>query len=281
VAPGPRRTPPTSDGASVLTRVVTALAVAGVAILCWAIGRGALLFLTVVIVGIAAVELSEAYRRAGYHVATALALFGSVALVLAAYDRGERAFPMVSALVVGFTFFWYLFEVVRARPTVNIALTLLVFSYIGLFGGFAGLLLAPDPDGPGFLMGVVLCAVAYDVMGWLVGSQFGRTRLLERVSPNKTTEGLIAGCIAAVVVGGVVGGVLAPWSDKGIGAGLALGALVAILAPLGDLCESMIKRDLGVKDLGTLLPGHGGVIDRFDAILFCLPAAYYLALALF
>jgi phosphatidate cytidylyltransferase len=62
--------------------------------------------------------------------------------------------------------------------------------------------------------------------------------------------------------------------------GLALGLVVAILAPIGDLCESMIKRDLGVKDLGTLLPGHGGVLDRFDAMLFCLPAVYYLAIQL-
>ena len=262
-------------------RIATGLGIGALALICWAIGRGGLLVLAMAIVSVAAFELCEAYRRAGYHLATAVALLGSVALVPIAYDKGEQAFPMVAVLVIGFTFLWYLFEVVRARPTVNIALTLLVFCYVGIFGGFAGLLLAPDPGGSGYLMGVVLCAVAYDVVGWFVGSQIGRTPMLERVSPNKTMEGLLAGCIAAIVTGAIVGGSLHPWASEGVGAGIGLGILVAILAPLGDLWESMMKRDLGVKDFGGLLPGHGGAMDRFDAILLCLPAAYYFALAIF
>ena len=127
----------------------------------------------------------------------------------------------------------------------------------------------------------MLCVVAYDIVGCFVGSQFGRTPLLPRISPNKTVEGLVGRqSVAAIVLGGFVGAIHHPWADYGVGAGLLLGILVAITAPLGDLCESMIKRDLGVKDFGTLLPGHGGILDRFDAILFCLPAAFYLALHL-
>ncbi len=171
-------------------------------------------------------------------------------------------------------------EVVHARPTVNIALTLLVFVYVGVLGGFAGLLLGLNGDGVGWLAGVVICAVGYDVVGWFVGSQTGRTPLLPRISPNKTLEGLVAGMIAAVVLGAFVGGILHPWADYGVGAGILLGILVAVTAPIGDLAESMLKRDLGVKDLGTLLPGHGGILDRFDAILFALPAAFYLAVHL-
>ena len=114
-----------------------------------------------------------------------------------------------------------------------------------------------------------------------MGSQIGRTPMLERVSPNKMMEGLLAGCIAAIVTGAIVGGSLHPWASQGVGAGIGLGILVAILAPLGDLWESMMKRDLGVKDFGGLLPGHGGAMDRFDAILLCLLAAYYFALAIF
>jgi phosphatidate cytidylyltransferase len=119
------------------------------------------------------------------------------------------------------------------------------------------------------------------VVGFFVGRSMGRTPLMPRVSPNKTVEGLVAGAITAVVLGGIVGSTLHPWADKGIGAGIVLGILVAITAPLGDLVESMIKRDLGVKDLGGFLPGHGGFLDRFDAVLFALPAAFYWALHLF
>ena len=71
---------------------------------------------------------------------------------------------------------------------------------------------------------------------------------------------------------------LHPWND--LGHGLLLGIIVAVFAPLGDLVESMLKRDLGLKDFGTILPGHGGVLDRFDAMLFCPPAVYYLVVAL-
>jgi phosphatidate cytidylyltransferase len=183
--------------------------------------------------------------------------------------------------MVIFTFLWYLLEVVRARPTINIALTLLVFLWIGIFGAFAGILLAPDPGGTGFLLGVVICAIGADVAAYFAGRAIGRTPLLPNVSPNKTVEGLVAGAIAAIVLGGIVGSTLHPWADKGIGAGLALGLVVAITAPIGDLAESIIKRDLGLKDLGSFLPGHGGFLDRFDAILFTLPAAYYLALQIF
>ena len=87
----------------------------------------------------------------------------------------------------------------------------------------------------------------------------------------------MGGMIASLVVGALLVGLIGPWTHK---SGLALGALVAVGAFLGDLCESMIKRDLGVKDFGSILPGHGGALDRFDGMLFCLPIAYYLALHL-
>ncbi|HMF82874.1 MAG TPA: phosphatidate cytidylyltransferase [Acidimicrobiia bacterium] len=261
-----------------VTRLLTAAAVAVVALIMLKLGRGATTILVAVIVGAAALELYEAFRRAGYHPATVIGLLGCVSIVGIAYTNGLDAFPLVTILVVAFTMLWYMLEVVKARPIVNIAITLLGFGYIGIFGAFAGLLLSA-PDGTGFIIGLALCAIAYDVFGYFIGSQFGRSRMSPRLSPNKTWEGLVGGMVAAVVLGGIVGTLLAPW-DGSISHGLALGLVVAIVAPIGDLCESMIKRDLGVKDLGTLLPGHGGVLDRFDAMLFCLPAAYYLAIQL-
>ena len=99
--------------------------------------------------------------------------------------------------------------------------------------------------------------------------------LAPHISPNKSIEGALGGAVAAIVVSFVVLSLIGlhPWSAS---SALALGVLVAVLAPVGDLVESLVKRDLGVKDMGRILPGHGGLVDRFDAILFVLPAAYYL-----
>ncbi len=264
--------------ADLMTRVLTGVAIAVVALVMFKLGRGPATFLITVIVGVAAFELYDAFRRAGYHPATVIGLLGCVTIVPIAYNKGLAAFPLVIVLVVAFTMLWYMAEVVKARPIVNIGITLFGFAYIGVFGAFAGLLLAA-PDGTGFILGLAICAIGYDVFGYFIGTQFGRSRMSPRLSPNKTWEGLFGGMVAAIILGGIVGKVLAPWNGK-ISHGIALGLIVAVVAPVGDLCESMIKRDLGLKDLGTLLPGHGGVLDRFDAMLFCLPAVYYLAIQL-
>jgi phosphatidate cytidylyltransferase len=108
-----------------------------------------------------------------------------------------------------------------------------------------------------------------------VGRSAG-SRPLSAASPNKTIEGLAGGMILAVVAAVVFAMVgvhpFDSWQE-----GLKLGILVALVAPLGDLAESLVKRDLGIKDMGSILPGHGGLLDRFDALLFVLPAVWYLA----
>ena len=275
VTASPRVTPLPED---LTTRIITGAVLAAVAILAFVIGRAGTAVLVTVIVAAAAFELFEGFRRAGFQPATLLALLGSLSMVGIAYNHGERAFPLVSAVVIAFTLFWYLAKVVHARPMVNAAVTIFGFAYVGLLGGFAGLLLV-FPDGVGMIIGLVLCAVAYDVAGYFVGSRMGHRPLMPDVSPNKTLEGLAGGMAASVVMGIIIAIIgLHPWND--LGHGLLLGIVVAVFAPLGDLVESMLKRDLGLKDFGTILPGHGGILDRFDAILFCLPAVYYLARAL-
>jgi phosphatidate cytidylyltransferase len=165
------------------------------------------------------------------------------------------------------------------EPTINSAVTLLAVLHVGVLGSFAALILGL-PDGVGILIGVVLAVVANDVGALAVGQTVGRAPLAPDISPNKTLEGLLGGGIASVVVSllflaGI--GHLTPWDGR---SALLLGLVVAVAAPLGDLCESMLKRDLGIKDMGGFLPGHGGVLDRFDALLFALPAAWFLCLVL-
>jgi phosphatidate cytidylyltransferase len=250
------------------------LAIAAVAIICFKAGPATTMVLVIAVLTLAAAEIFDVLRRAGYRPATLLGLAATVSILLAGYNEGEAAVPLVLALMVVFTFLWYLFDVVKARPTINVAATLLGFMWVGFLGGFAALILSfPNRHGVAALLGAVLCTVGYDVGGLFFGSQMGSRALMPEISPNKTVEGLLGGMLTAAVMGLLFGAFVDPWS---VGSGAWLGLVVAVVAPLGDLAESMIKRDLGIKDIGNVLPGHGGVLDRFDAMLFVLPAAYYL-----
>lgn len=252
-------------------------AMALVALVLFKAGPKPAMFLVAVVVTLATAELYHVFTRAGYRPATLLGLTATVGLLIATYTEGETALPLVLFLATVFSFFWYLFRVVRARPTLNVAVTLLGFCWVGVLGSFAALLLRlPDRHGVAFLLGAVIATAANDIGGLFFGNQMGTRPLLPHISPNKTVEGLVGGMastvVASVLLVGVVPGI-SPWTP---GKALALGLVVAVMAPLGDLCQSMIKRDLGIKDMGSLIPGHGGVLDRFDALLFVLPATYYL-----
>jgi len=230
-------------------------------------------FATVVVV-LAAVEVFDVFRRSGFKPATLLGLAGTASLMIGAYVRGERAIPLVLFLTVAFTMFWYLFGVVRARPAHNIGVTLLGVLWVGFLGSFASLMLRyPDREGVAFLLGTVLAVVANDVGALFVGRQFGNSRIAPEISPNKSWEGFAGGMLLSVLICAAIVSRIHPW---GFGSAVLLALVVSVVGPLGDLCESMIKRDLGLKDTGSILPGHGGVLDRFDALLFVLPASYYL-----
>jgi phosphatidate cytidylyltransferase len=265
------------DRPDTLVRVVTGLGIAALALLCLSAGAAATMVLATAIVGVCAFEFFQALHQRGFRPATVIGLLGTVTIVPLAYHRGEFAFPFTLALVMVFSLLWFVFEVVHTRPMVNVAVTVGGFVYTGVLGAFAGLLLTSE-NGVGLILGVAIPVIAYDIAGFFIGSQFGKTRLAPEISPNKTVEGLIGGMAGSIVVAVLIVKQIHPWGD--LLHVFALGVTVAIMAPLGDLAESMLKRDLGIKDFGALLPGHGGVLDRFDAILFCLPAVYFLARAL-
>jgi phosphatidate cytidylyltransferase len=174
-----------------------------------------------------------------------------------------------------FCLLWYLAGVVRARPVVNIAVTALGFFYIGFLGSFAAVILKLyGDDGVGILLGAVIATAAYDAGAFFAGRWAGRTPLAPDISPGKTVEGAIGATFATIVLCLAVVAQISPWDG---GDAFLLAIVVSVVAPLGDLCESMLKRDLGIKDTGTILPGHGGLLDRIDALLFVVPATYYLA----
>ena len=262
-------------------RVVTGVVIAVIALVAFSLGTVPSVVLCTVVVVFAAGECFGALRHVGYHPATLLGLVGTVSLMIAAYTKGPSAIPLVLVLIMVFTFLWYLVGVESGAPVAGAAATMLTVGWISLLGSFAALLLAPsiypDRHGIAFLLGAIIATVANDVGGLVVGGWLGRHPLAPSVSPNKTWEGLAGGMVLSIIVSAAVVGQVHPWT---IGSAALLGLVVAVVAPVGDLCESLLKRDLQIKDMGSILPGHGGVLDRMDALLFVLPATYYLVHAL-
>ncbi len=269
--------PPRSGGSdrNLPMALGSAAALIAVAALAFAVGAWAVVLFVTLLLGLAAAEFFNAIRPAGYQPPVLLGVAAIAGLSLAVYWKGVVAVPLVLFLVVVFGGLWYILTISSENPVGNLGITFLGVIWIGVLGSFAAVMLR-QPDGRGLLFGAIAVTVAYDVGAWAVGRVAGK-QPLSAASPNKTMEGLIGGCGLAIAVGIVLGVAVGPWSDSLVN-GLALGVAAAVMAPIGDLTESLVKRDLGLKDMGQFLPGHGGLLDRFDAMLFVLPATYYVAL---
>ncbi len=271
-----------TSGRDMRVAIISGVLLGAVGLICFAAGTVATLIVVTLVVLLATAEAYAAFRRAQYHPATLLGLVAVLSLMIETYNKGVAALPLVLVLVVAGSFIWYLARVEPAAdPVSGMVSTVFVFVWVGAFGSFAALLLNPNlfPDrhGIAFILAAVIVTVADDVASLLVGSAMGRHQLAPSISPNKSWEGLIGGAVAAILVSVIVVHFIHPWT---VGKALLYGVVVAIVAPLGDLSQSMIKRHLGLKDMGRLLPGHGGVLDRFDGLLFVLPATYFVVKAL-
>src|SRR6478735_433902 len=190
------------------------------------------------------------------------------------------------ALGVMATFLWFMTVPAEHRTNVmrNIGLTVLNMAWIPLLGGYLIATLKLD-DGKALVFAIILLTFLFDTAAFLIGSVSGggwfQRPLAPNVSPKKSWEGLLGGTFATVVASGAfVTSFVGPFEDRRVDA-LLLGLVVAIAATLGDLAESVVKRDVGVKDMGTVLPGHGGVLDRIDSLLFVAPATFLLFRVIF
>lgn len=277
--PGPA-VPAAGGDRNLTLAVVVGIAFAAVALLAF-LDTATAMALIAAAAFLCGLELFKAMQDGGLRPATLLGITGAVGLPLAVYARGEGAYPVVVFLLVVFGSLWYLVGADHHRPVANLGATVFGVAYIGGLAGFGALLLR-FPNGIGMLLAAVIATVAADVGAYAVGRTLGRHRM-SRFSPGKTWEGTVGGVIAAVLasvvfVGLLFGGITPFGGDDGqLLHTVWLGLVVGGVAPLGDLTESLIKRDLGLKDMGGILPGHGGMLDRVDALLFALPATYYLA----
>jgi phosphatidate cytidylyltransferase len=228
-------------------------------------------------IALASLEVFAGFRQAGAHPATVLGLVAVTTLGVAVYQKGPAAIGAVTVLTVVFGFVWYLSAERKIDVLDGIGATVFVYVWVGVLGSYALLLASPHSfahrHGLAYLFGAVALTVTNDTGALFVGRALGRRPLNAALSPNKTIAGTVGGTLLTLAVGAVLLPLISPWGHR---SGLEVALAVSVVAPMGDLFESMVKRTLGVKDLGRLLPGHGGLIDRIDSLLFVLPTVYYL-----
>jgi phosphatidate cytidylyltransferase len=268
-------------GRDVPAAFITGIVLAGLAVGAILIGAGAFAIYAGIVVLFAQGEFYLAMQKRHYQPATALGLVSGALVLGAGYYRGENAMLAIMALSLFATFLWYMTVPPQHRRNVvaNIGITILGVAYIPLLAAYA-LAVLKLPDGEGLTLSIIGLTFVYDTAAFGVGYFWGSRPLAPTISPKKSWEGAIGATLVVIAVSvGVVGSSVSLLDTVGRSVGLAV--VVALFAPLGDLAESLLKRDLEIKDMGGILPGHGGVMDRIDSVLFVAPAAFiYLRLIL-
>ncbi|WP_300078277.1 phosphatidate cytidylyltransferase [Propioniciclava sp.] len=237
------------------------------------------ILLVAVMLSLGAVEVYVALRRLGMRASIRPILVGTFAMTVGTYAAatgvGGIQVPWHSVLLgfLGATVLAALiYRLFRGQEHYvrDAAASVFIIGYVALLGSFTALILA-DSHGAARMITFLLCVVANDTGGYAVGVLFGRTPLAPKLSPKKTWEGLGGSALFAVVVGVAltVATLHAPWW-----VGAVLGLVIVVFATAGDLIESAIKRDVGIKDMSSILPGHGGIMDRLDSMLVAAAPAW-------
>ncbi len=219
-------------------------------------------------------EIVKALRTLGAQPQMVPLQLGGTAMVVLAYLQGPEALYLALILTVLACLAWRLADPAEGFLR-DVAASTFTAAYVPFLAGFASLLAIPA-DGPRRVTAFVAVVVCSDVGGYAAGVLFGRHPMAPSVSPKKTWEGFAGSALACAVAGAVF---FATLFDASPLLGVVYGLAVVVTATLGDLGESMVKRDIGIKDMGTLLPGHGGIMDRLDSLLPTAPVAWLLLAA--
>lgn len=232
-------------------------------------------FLVVVIAAICvgAWELRRAIATKGINIPLVPLLLGVAGMLVSAYARGAEALVVTFGLTIIGILIWRVADGVAGAAR-DLSASALVTFYPVFLAGFAALMLAA-PDGRQRIVVFILVTVFSDIGGYAVGVKFGKHPMAPSLSPKKSWEGFAGSVLSCALVGAISLPLLldGPWW-----AGAVLGVVAAAAATLGDLIESSIKRDLGIKDMSTILPGHGGLMDRLDSLVVVAPVAWALLL---
>lgn len=227
-------------------------------------------------------EWSNLFRAQGRRVHTLTQGVGILLVLNSGFCAAESALPLAAALAVILISIERVLRAPTDGVTADLGAALAGVLYVGVLGSFIPrFLLIPTPNeyfnhyisvGSASFFIFFLMTFAADTFAYFAGLLLGRHPLFPRVSPKKSVEGLVGGALGAALVGWIAALTFAPFLHSWDG--LGLGAAVAVIGQLGDLVESSLKRDAGVKDASSVLPGHGGVLDRLDSLLFAAPVAY-------
>lgn len=237
------------------------------------------ILLVAVMLSVGAMEIHVALRRLGMRASIRPIVLGTFAMTVGTYAAatGESISPIPwHSVLLGFlgatvlAALIYRLRLGHEHYVRDAAASVFIIGYVALLGSFTALILA-DGHGAARMITFLLCVVGNDTGGYVVGVLFGRVPLAPKLSPKKTREGLAGSAIFAMGVGVAmcVGILHAPWW-----VGLVLGAVIVVFATAGDLIESAIKRDVGIKDMSSILPGHGGIMDRLDSMLVAAAPAW-------
>ena len=264
---------PATGGRSLSKSVAVGVLLGAVFLLSVLIYKELFMVLAAAAAGAGAWELSSALRLKGWYVPRIPAVVGSVLIMPAAFYGGAQLQWLMSLAIVAALILWrtvHLLWEAREAPRQALAHTLrdyaasaFVVIYLPLMTSFTMLLLR-RPDGAAWVITFVVTVALIDTAGYLIGRKLGKHKLAPGVSPKKTWEGLVASISAGIISAVIFTQVF--W-DFQWWVGILLAAVLLLSAVFGDLAESLIKRDLGVKDMSSLLPGHGGIMDRLDSIL--------------
>ncbi len=216
-------------------------------------------------------EMRQALAEGGLHAPFVPVAVGSVSLIVAGYVRGAEALAFAATLTVIAILIWRVADGLTGALR-DVGAGALVLLYPCFLMGFAALMLA-EPQGRWRIFVFILITVASDIGGYAVGVLVGRHPMAPKLSPKKSWEGLFGSVLACALVGGVAVPLVFDSGEWWQGA--LLGALIAPVATIGDLIESSLKRNLGIKDMSAILPGHGGLMDRLDSLVLVVPLAWF------